>query len=266
MRAGTLLFLLLATATVLPAGARDKVEIKSPDQKVVGVFNVASLNKLGLVALSGTPSKLGGFLYAFDRRLDTEYVAKEPGRAHLDLAFAKPQALHSIRMLLGEGRGRWSLSSAESAADLENGRNTRELIPMRDRIGVGNWDEAKLPAGAPVRVLRLTIEPAEPKASVVLRECNFSGEQSLEAVSVKSASTAIQQNLQTPLEVMGYFSGGEQREITGKGLTWRIVPERAARMAQHNRILGLRLGPIQVSVQVNNLVSPPHLLEVVPAD
>jgi hypothetical protein len=268
MRRATATMAVLAAASLtLGAAAKEApVRIDSPDQKVVGPLNVATLNKFAGVALSGTPSKAGGFIYAFDRRLDTEYESKSPGDIHLDLAFRAPQTVHSIRLLFGEGRCQWALTAAESLTELEAGRGVQELVPLRDRLGPATWDEARLSPAKTVRVLRLTVKPANPREHVILRECNLLGEQTLEAVSVKSASNAIQQGRQTPLEVQGYFSGGDLRPITGKGLTWKVVPERAARVVQHNRILGTRLGPIQVTVQVNQFVSPPHFLEVVAAD
>src|SRR5688572_22259431 len=89
------------------------VTLKSPEERLIAPLNVASLNRLTTAALGGTPSATG-FIAAFDRRLDTQYEAKENGPAHLDVVFSQPQTIHSLRLLLGDGQYRWSFVTADS--------------------------------------------------------------------------------------------------------------------------------------------------------
>jgi hypothetical protein len=241
--------------------------VKSPDQRLVALLNVAGLNKLTLAAFSGTPSRSGGFLYAFDQRLNTSYEARDPGPATLDVAFARPQTLRSIRLALGDGRRQWSVAVADSQSDLETkGAGFRVLVPSRDRATPVDWDEVTFPAPETVRALRLTVTPASERDHVVIREFNLTGEQTLESLSLGAASTALPLGEMVPLEVTGYYSGGSTRLLTGKALRWTITPDPAARISGQNRIVGRRKGPLQVTVSLGKLTSPPLPLEVVDGD
>jgi hypothetical protein len=251
--------------------AKEKpLEFKSPDQRIEGLLNVPSLNRLGLAALSGTPSKLGGFLGAFDRNLETAYEAREAGPASIDLVFSRPQTLHEVRLLLGAGQYEWSLAAADSREDLEGTAATfRFLATARNKVatkGTDSWDEVKLSPAVTARALRLRVVPAPGTEKVVVRELNLTAAQSLEAIFLKAASAAIPEGEQVPLEVTGYFSGGDTRPLAGKALQWTILPGPAARMTTNNRIVGRRKGPLQVSVRLDRFQSPPLALEVVDAD
>jgi hypothetical protein len=241
--------------------------LKSAEEKIVAPFDVASLNRVGLVALTGDPGKLGGFTPAFDRKLDTSYEAKAPGPVQINLAFSRPQPLRSIRLLLGETPCEWSLAAAESAADLERPDALRVLVaPGAGKLTQG-WEEADLagPLGkeASVQALRLTLTPKTKGGSVTLRECNLIGEQTLEALGISVKTAAVPQGEPFPLEVVGFFSGGETRTVSSRAFRWTVTPSNSARLTGSNRLLGLRKGPMELRLQFEKLTAPPLPLEVV---
>src|SRR5687768_8651693 len=110
----SLLTLALLAATTTALAKEKQFELKSDDQLLVAPMNVASLNRLSLAALGGSPGTLGTFLPLFDRRLDTAYTAKEAGPATINVTFHRPQKLHAVRLLLGEGRYEWSVAVADT--------------------------------------------------------------------------------------------------------------------------------------------------------
>jgi hypothetical protein len=229
-------------------------------------LNIASLNRLARVALSGSPSDVGTFLPAFDRRLDTGYHAREAGPATLDLGFAAPQTLRAVTLFAGEGASRWSLCGAENAADLDGRRGTfRELVPLRRSATVGG-DEVKLPAATRLSHLRLTVVPDSAQAKAEIRELNLLAEQSLEAIGVRSTARTIRRGDPSSLEIEGYFSGGETRPVVGNGIEWTVAPVGAATIARNGRFLPRRVGPMSVAVRVGTLASPPLQLVVIEAD
>ncbi len=257
-RAG--LFLCLAGLALPLSADSPPVVLKSLDQKVVEPLDLARLHRLGLAAFRGTAGDAGGFLTAFDRRLDSAYVSKSPGRAELDVAFARPQALHSVRVLPGDTPFRWSLAAADTQEELEKqGAGYRVLIPLRE-TAPRDWTSVSLPAGTMVGAVRLVLEPADPKLAAVLRECNLVAEQTLQSLSVESKEAVAPLGELVPLRVTGYFSGGSTLPVGGN-LKWIIRPPAAARMSTHRRIVAQRTGPFEVSVQLDRMVSPPLPLE-----
>lgn len=256
-------------ASLPPRAARAKeapLSLAGAEQQVLLPLDIAALNRLTLARLSGTPGKLGGFLPAFDRRLDTAYEATEAGTAVLDIAFARPQLLREARLRFGEGRYEWSLAGAASLAELERGGGeVRWLIPPRVREPATLWDEATFPP-AGVQAVRLAVRRAAGEEPVTLVECNLLAEQSLEALGVRSAGPAVPAGQLFPLEVIGLFSGGEQRPLAGRGIRLHIAPPTAARVSNALRIVGVRRGPFEVRATLGRLTSPPLPLEVVDAD
>jgi hypothetical protein len=258
--------LLLSAAVV--AAREEPLDVRTPEEKVVAPFHVANMNRVGAAALAGTPGLNSSFINAFDRRLDTQYQAREPGAAQILVAFSRPQVLRSIRLLPGERAGSWSLHAGESLKALEAGEGLREIVPtqtIREAVGSFGWVEAKLPA-EPARALRLTLTPADPQSRAALRECNLLGEQTLEAINLKARSPYLELDEATPVEVIGYFSGGETREIRPGRLTWKVTPAAAARVVGSNRILAKRRGPIQVTAQFGTLITPTQPFEGVEGD
>lgn len=254
--------------SVAYAAKQATVPLKSAEERIVAPLDVAGLNRLGLVALTGDPSKLGGFTPPFDRRLDTQYEAKAPGPVHLDLVFSRPQALRSIRLLLGETPCEWSLAVAESGADLERQAEKPEYLvaPGAGKSTLG-WEEATLAkdpsATALVKVLRLTLTPKTKDGVVVLKECNLIGEQKLEALGISVKNAAVPLGEHYPLTVVGFFSGGESRTVTSRAFKWTVTPSTAARITGGDQLLGVRKGPMEVRLQFETLSAPPLPLEVV---
>ena len=262
----SLLALCLAVAAMACA-REEEIELKAEDQMLIGPMNVASLNRLGLAALGGTPSSVGTFLPAFDRRLDTAYTAKEAGTAILDVTFHRPQTLHFVRVMLDEGRYEWSVASAETPEDLDRGAGTfRYVVTAQQTQSVGGWMEGKLISPTAVKALRLTVRPLSAQGKVTVKEINLVAEQKLETLSLKAPSHSIPIGEQVPLEVTAYFSGGETRTAKGKSLKWTVRPDVAARMTTSARIVGRRKGPIEIGVAFGKLASPPLQLQVVEGD
>jgi len=259
-------FLCLTAAAALAAAgaAREEViEVRSPDAVVSAPLHVANLNRLGAAALGGTPGQNSSFVNAFDRRLDTAYEAREPGPAAILIGFARPQALRTLRLPGAEAPFRWTLHAAASFRDLEDPTLLRELVPERPGRAAGAWDEVKLP-GEPLHALRLTLIPAA-GAHARLVECNLIGDQTLEALNLNPKSQYLTLNEATHLDVTGYFSGGETRTIRAPGLSWVVSPRTAARVVG-NRITATRRGPLEVSVRLGKLLSPPFPFEAVEGD
>lgn len=260
----------LAFSAIAPSAAKQTpVSLKSVGERIVAPLDMASLNRLGMVALTGDPGKLGGFLPAFDRRLDTSYEAKEPGPAHIDVAFARPQMLRSIRLQFGDAPCEWSVAVAESGADLERlAEKPQYLVQPGTHSATLGWEEASL-AGkdlasiVPVKALRLTLIPRTKGGTVTLRDCFLNGEQTLEAVGINVKSAAVPLGENTPLEVVGFFSGGETRPVTSRAFQWTVIPSTSARLVGGNRLLGLRRGPMELRLQFDKLSAPPLPLEVV---
>ena len=260
----------LGLAAIAASAAKPSVvPLKSMEERIVAPLDLASLNRVGLVALTGTPSKLGSFLPAFDRKLDTNYEAKEPGPVHLDITFSRPQPLRSIRLLLGDTPCEWSLAVAESGADLEReAEKPRYLVAPGTGKAVLGWEEAQFAGKEPaenvsVKALRLTLTPKTKGGTVLLRECNLIGEQTLEAIGISIKNAAVPLGENYPLEVMGFFSGGETRPVTSRAFKWTITPTTSARVTGGNNLLGLRKGPMELRLQFEKLIAPPVPLEVV---
>jgi hypothetical protein len=248
--------------------ARERpLELKSADQRLTAPLNVESLSRLTRVALTGTPSELGGFVPAFDRHLDTSYKAREAGTATLDLAFRDPQTLHNVILYLGEGRYRWSAAAADSIADLNAHTGSyRELVPDHPSRELNGGDEFKLPDGITYRALRFTIVPESKETHVVVRELLLTADQKLEALAVEAPSQAAPVGERMPLRVTGFFSGGESRELAGSGLNWTVNPPAAARVDRDNRLVARRRGSFNVQVQYDRFTSTPLGFNGVDAD
>ena len=264
-RAALLLATVLAVATPLLA-KDDAFRISEEAKPLVAAFNVTSLNRQGRAALTGSPSDLGTFLPAFDRHLESGYKVKEAGAATLEVAFPKPQTLHGVAYFAGEAAGQWTLAAADNAADLEGRRGSyQELIPRRRTVAVGG-DTVKLAKPVTASHFRLSVTPDSPQAHVEIREFNLLGEQTLEAIGLRSTARTIRQNDPANLEIDGYFSGGETRAVAANGAEWTVLPAGAANVAKNGRFLPRRLGPISIAVRVGKMTSPPLQLVVVDAD
>lgn len=260
-RVGIVLLLTLA-----PARAKDRpLELKGPDSKLAATLNLGAMDRLGTVAFSGTPSKLGGFVPAFDRRLDTEYEPQGAGAAQLVITFARPQTLTAVRLLPAEGEYEWRLEGAGSRPDLD-GRvgSYRELMASQRRVG-GVWAEVRWPAPVNTRLLRFTLTPISGGDRVRVREVNLEAEQELESISIRTGSRFLPVGERISLGVLGYFSGGETRPLKSKGFAWQINPIPAARI-DRGFIVGRRQGPVEVRVSWGKLTSVPLSLQVVDPD
>lgn len=259
------LTLLGSFSTVL---ARERpLELKSADQPLTAPLNLESLNRLTRVALTGTPSEVGGFVPAFDRRLDTIYRAREAGAATFTLAFRDPQLLHGLTLYLGAGRYRWSAAVADSVADLDGRSNSfHELVPERAAGEIGTGDEVKLTKAETVKAIRINIVPEAKESRVEIRDLMLVAEQRLEAISVESPSRAAPVGDRFPLTVTGFFSGGETRELAGGGLEWTVNPSTAARIDRNNHLVARRRGSFSVSVRYSGFASAPLVLGGVEAD
>jgi hypothetical protein len=214
----------------------------------------------------GSPSELGTFLPAFDRRLDTGYRARGAGAATLEIAFHRPQTLRGVMLFLGETPAQWSLGAADNAADL-NGRSGtyRELVPLRRSPVIGG-DDVKLAKAVTASHLRLTVTPDSPQARVEIRELNLLAEQTLEAIGLRAKGRAIRRGDPATLEIEGYFSGGETRLVSADGVEWTVMPTGAASLSRNGRFLPRRLGPLSIAARVGKLTSPPLQLVVIEAD
>ena len=256
--------LLLLGGSLTPNLAAEKpLEVPHPDQPIVSSFNISNLNKVGEAALSGTPSKEAGFLYAFDRRLATVYAAREPGPAHIDVVFNRPRVVRNVRFLTPEGGYRWTLLAGGSFEELESGAPmVQALARGENRLVTDSWQDVKLPGDTPITALRLLVEPEEKTQHVRISELQLIGEQRLEAISLKSKSPAIDLNAEVPLELEGYFNGGETRLITSKKVRWTVTPSVMARVNSHQRIQGRRRGALHVRAGLGKLESPPLPLTV----
>jgi hypothetical protein len=242
-------------------------ELKSGDQRLIAPLNIESLNRLTRVALTGTPSELGGFLPAFDRHLDTSYKARTAGPASLDLAFRTPQMLRSLSLFPGDGRYRWSIAAADSNAELDAKTGSyREL--MSERVGreLSSGYEVKLSSETPIRVLRITMVPENRESRVTIRDLLLVAEQSLESVAVEAPSRSAPLGDRFPLQVTGFFSGGETRELVGSGLDWTVTPSVYARVDRDTRLVARRRGSFSVSVRCDRFTSVPLTLAGIDGD
>lgn len=248
--------------------ARERpLELKSADQPLTAPLNIESLNRLTRVALTGTPSELGGFVPAFDRHLDTRYRARDAGAATLTLAFRDPQLLHGLTLYPGAGRYRWSAAVADSIADLDGRSNSfHELVPERAAGGIGTGDEVKLAKVETVKAIRINIVPEVKESRVEVRDLMLVAEQRLEAIAVESPSRAAPVGDRFPLTVTGFFSGGETRELAGSGLEWTVNPPTAARIDRNNHLVARRRGSFSVNVRYGDFTSAPLVLAGVEAD
>lgn len=256
--------LLLLGGSMTPNLAAEKpLEVPHPDQPIVSSFNIVNLNKVGAAALSGTPSREAGFLYAFDRRLATVFTAREPGPAYLDVVFNRPRMVQNIRFQTPEAGYHWTLLAGDSVEELAKGAATVQTLARgENRLQTDAWQDVKLPKAIPMTALRLSVEPEDKTQRVRISELQIIGEQYLQAISLKSKSPAIDLNAEVPLELEGYFTGGETRLITSKNVRWTVTPTVMARVNGHQRIQGRRRGALQVSAGLGKLESPPLPLVV----
>lgn len=254
---------LLLVASVASGEDPRPVAVQGETATLVAPFRLASLNRLGTAAFTGTPGRDGSFLPAFDRDPRTEYVSRVAGPAHLVVAFAAPQEIARVQVLLPTGEIRWSVTAGESGADLASTppRGT-VIVPARERLGVDQWETVALDRPVTAAAFRFDFAPVDNRTPVRVRDIALVGRQELKALSLRARSQVIPLNDLVPLEVLGYFSGGEEVPIRASGFTWVLEPRQAARMSSHNRIQGRRRGPVDVRVRLGRLESPPLPLEV----
>jgi hypothetical protein len=240
--------------------AEEALRLKAPGEVWVSPLNAPALLSTQAATLRSSLQPEGLALAAFDRRLDQGCEIRTA--ATLALAFRRPQSLHEVRVLTAGGACEWSLSTGDSLTALEQGAgSTRVLVPPRQRLAGGAWDEVKLPQPTPVTAVRLNVRPTG-ASPVQLQECNLLVEQTLTGITLTSTRSVILRDDPVYLSIRGRFSGGEERLIDARELKFTIAPPNYARVDSKGRIIATRKGSIGVVAQWDRLTSPPLLLEV----
>lgn len=215
--------------------------------------------------VTGSKPEQGSLDLAFDSNSHTAVrVSPSTTQAFFQVALDRPRPVEfSEATFAGEGAYSWSLSAADSAADMEGRKGSyRALSPARATPGE-QMDQVTFIKPRAYRVYRLECRRQSGEGPLGLAEWALWSPQELAQMEVAAPVLTVANGGKLPLRVDGRFDAGARQNLT-PDVTWEISPPARANVDPFTRLVGREPGPVRLTAHLGSYRSQPIDVEVLP--
>ena len=229
-------------------------------------IDVTTMVREGQATLTSSKVLGGKPEYLFDPNRSTEVVslATSTGPAFWQITLDRSRPLDAVDLSFGEGGPfQWTLSGANSAADLQSRQGSyRLIVPAR---AADLDDQAVIPSspesGAAYRVYRLEVKPVAGAGEVRLASLALWTPQELERVEIDAMIPRVGVGSRLPLKAIGRFELGARQNLT-PDVTWEVTPPEAGKVDSLVRLEGKAAGKATVTAVFKDTRSSPFVVDI----